>query len=55
MKLNKENAMIAGVCAGLSDHLGIDTTIIRLIFLCALIFFGTGPLVYLILWILMKK
>jgi len=27
---NKEKGMIFGVCAGLSDHTGIDATLIRL-------------------------
>ena len=54
MKLNKENAKIAGVCAGLSDYFGIDTTIVRLIFLCSVLFFGISPLIYIILWLVMS-
>ena len=42
---------IGGVCAGIADYLGIDPTVIRLIW--ALLFFcgGTGLLAYVICWI----
>lgn len=42
--------MIAGVCAGLAEYIGMDPTVIRLIFV--LLFFVTGPgvlLAYLIM------
>ncbi|RYZ97197.1 MAG: PspC domain-containing protein [Sphingobacteriaceae bacterium] len=43
---------IAGVCAGLSDHLGMDVSILRIIFLLTAIFLhGTGLVVYVVLWI----
>ena len=29
---SKSNRMIAGVCAGLGDYLGIDPTVVRLLF-----------------------
>ena len=35
---SKSNRMIAGVCAGLGEYLGIDPTVVRLIFVLA--FFG---------------
>lgn len=44
---------IGGVCAGLSHYVGLDVLWIRLLFiLIAIISFGTGILLYLILWIL---
>lgn len=44
--------MVGGVCAGLGEHLTIDPTIIRLIFV--LLFFGgsSGLWIYLILWLI---
>lgn len=30
MKLNKENAKIAGVCAGLADYFKTDATLLRI-------------------------
>jgi phage shock protein PspC (stress-responsive transcriptional regulator) len=53
MKRDKKNAVIGGVCAGIANDLGIDAVIVRLVFLCAFIFAGIGPLIYLILWVIM--
>ena len=50
------NRMIAGVCAGLGDYLGIDPTIVRL--LCVLAFFtgfGGIVIVYLIMAIVVPE
>jgi len=46
------DGMIGGVCAGLGEHLVIDPTIIRLIFV--LLFFGgsSGFWIYLIMWLI---
>ena len=47
--------MIGGVCAGLAEHLVIDPTIIRLIFV--LLFFGgsSGLWIYLIMWLIVPE
>src|ERR1700751_791544 len=42
---------IAGVAAGLADYFDLDPTIIRLVWLLAVLFAGTGLLAYIILWI----
>jgi phage shock protein C len=45
-----KDRMIAGVCAGLAEYMGMDPTVVRLIFV--LLFFVTGPgvlLAYLIM------
>jgi hypothetical protein len=48
---NEYDKMLGGVCSGLSSYLRIDTTIVRVIFaLFTLGAFGTGLLVYIILW-----
>ena len=48
---NEHDKMLGGVCSGLSTYLRIDTTIIRVIFaLFTLGAFGTGLLIYIILW-----
>jgi phage shock protein PspC (stress-responsive transcriptional regulator) len=41
---------VAGVCTGLADYLGIDVTIIRLVFAALTVFGGAGVLLYLIAW-----
>jgi phage shock protein C len=42
---------IAGVCGGLADYFDLDPTIIRICWLLAILFAGTGGLAYIILWI----
>lgn len=42
---------IAGVCAGLADHFGIEVTTMRVIFLVALFLHGVGGLIYVVLWV----
>ena len=50
------NRMIAGVCAGLGDYLGIDPTIVRLLTLLAFFTgFGGIALVYLIMAIVVPE
>ena len=47
-KLYKSNnRMICGVCAGIAEYLGIDPTVVRLLW-AALGLTGTGILLYLI-------
>lgn len=48
-----EGRMIAGVCAGLARYLGIDPTLVRIIFVLLAIFALGGVLLYLILWLIM--
>jgi phage shock protein PspC (stress-responsive transcriptional regulator) len=42
---------IAGVCGGLADYFDLDPTIIRVLWVLALLCAGTGLLAYIILWI----
>ena len=52
----RDGRMIAGVCAGIGDYLGIDANIIRLVFVVLTIFsVGAGALVYLIAWIVLPE
>ena len=54
LSLNKVNKKILGVCAGLSDWSGIDTTIIRIAFVVtALIGFGSPILIYVALGLIL--
>lgn len=53
---SSSNRMIAGVCAGLGDYLGIDATIIRLLAVLAVFTgFGSIVLVYLIMAIVVPE
>jgi phage shock protein C len=44
---------IGGVCAGLANYFDMDPTLVRVIWLLAIFFAGTGLLVYIILWIVL--
>jgi len=46
---------IGGVCAGLADYFTIDVTIVRLFFVLACIFHGSGLPIYIVLWIVLPK
>ncbi|HSX05540.1 MAG TPA: PspC domain-containing protein [Candidatus Saccharimonadales bacterium] len=50
-----DNAMIAGVAAGLAKYLDIDTVIVRLIFIALVFFGGSGILLYVVLWLLVPE
>ncbi|MCI6524127.1 MAG: PspC domain-containing protein [Parabacteroides sp.] len=55
-KLSRSNnKMIGGVCAGIAEYLGLDPTIVRIVWVLLLLFAGFGILLYLILWIVMPK
>ncbi len=53
-KLRKsKDKKLFGVCGGLGEYFDIDPTIIRILFIISVLFFGTGVLLYLILAIVM--
>jgi phage shock protein PspC (stress-responsive transcriptional regulator) len=49
--LDKENKMIAGVCAGLGNRFHLDPLWIRIAFLISFLIGGAGFLIYCILWV----
>ena len=49
---NPRDKKIAGVCSGLAEYLGVDVTVVRILFLVALLCIGTGLGIYLIIWLL---
>jgi len=54
-KLVRKDKKIFGVCGGLGDYFDIDPTIVRILFLLALLGFGTGLLLYIILALVMPE
>ncbi|MBK5285945.1 MAG: PspC domain-containing protein, partial [Bacteroidia bacterium] len=52
---NSEDEVLGGVCSGIGAYFGIDHVWIRLAFVLALIFFGSGILLYIILWIVIPE
>ena len=49
-----DNRMICGVCTGIAEYLGIDPTVVRLIW-AALGLTGTGILLYIIAALVMPE
>lgn len=50
-----KNRVIAGVCGGLGDYLGIDAGLVRIFFVLLGIGRGFGVLIYLLLWLLIPR
>lgn len=48
---SKKERMIGGVCGGLAQYLGLDPTIVRLVFILLLFAPPSGVLIYLIMFL----
>ena len=53
--LSQTDKKIAGVCGGIAEYLDIDPTVVRIIFLVALICASFGFWAYIIVWIAAPK
>jgi phage shock protein C len=54
MKRDLKNKLIFGVCSGLGNYLGLDASVVRLIFAAStLLGFGLPIIIYLVLAIIM--
>lgn len=51
----RDGRKLAGVCAGLGEYFDIDPTLIRVLWVLAVVFGGTGILAYIIAWIVMPE
>ena len=45
---SKTDRKIFGVCGGIAEYMGIDSTIVRLLWVILVLAFGTGILAYII-------
>lgn len=53
---SQDNKMIAGVCGGAAEYLGMDPTLIRVLTLIAGVFtFPVTPLIYLLCWAIIPR
>ena len=50
-----DDKILGGVCAGLAAYLGMDTSVVRLIFIILLTFAGAPLIIYIILWIVIPE
>ena len=55
LRRNKIDGVIGGVCSGIGDYLGLDHTIVRVLFVLSVIFLQLPLLVYVLLWIFIPK
>ena len=54
--VRSNNKMIAGVCAGIAEYFGWDTSLVRIVYVLVTFFTAfCGIPVYLILWIIMPQ
>lgn len=51
---SRSRRLLAGVCGGLAEFFGLNTTLVRIGFVFFGLF-GVGELVYLLLWLIVPK
>jgi phage shock protein PspC (stress-responsive transcriptional regulator) len=51
LRRDPQHKTLGGVCAGLANYFGVDIMIPRILFLVAFFTFGSGLLVYIIMWL----
>ena len=49
---SETNRLIAGICGGFGEYLGIDPTIVRVLAVLLALTTGLGVLAYIVLWII---
>lgn len=52
---SRTDYMIGGVCGGLAEYLGIDSTVVRIIMALATFVGGMSLLVYLLMWLIIPE
>jgi phage shock protein C len=52
---SRDNRIVGGVCMGLARYFDVDVTLVRLLWVLAVIFGGAGVLAYLIAWIIIPE
>lgn len=50
-----DEKFVGGVCSGIAAYFDIDPVWVRLVFACALILYGTGFWIYILLWIIIPE
>lgn len=49
---NPDDKVLGGIASGISAYFGIDTGVVRLLFVLGIVLFGVGFLAYIVLWII---
>lgn len=56
LRRSTDDRMIAGVCDGAADYLGVDATVVRLLLVAATLFgFGLGAVLYVVCWLIVPE
>ncbi|MEV0680925.1 PspC domain-containing protein [Actinosynnema sp. NPDC050436] len=56
LRRSRDDRMVAGVCGGVAEMIGVDAAILRMVLVAATLFgFGAGALLYLAAWILVPE
>ena len=55
LRRSRTDRSIAGVCGGLANYFDIDTTLLRILAVCLVLFAGMSLWVYIILWLLIPE
>lgn len=51
----RQGRVLAGVCAAIAHRFGWNTTVVRVLTVIGMVFFGLSILVYILLWILIPQ
>jgi phage shock protein C len=52
---SKDGAVLGGVCSGISERFKIDVSLVRILFLLALLSVSIGFWIYVVLWIVLPE
>ena len=52
---SKKDALLGGVCGGIAEHLGVDPTLVRVVFAVLAVAGGIGVLIYFLLWLIVPQ
>ena len=51
----KKDSILGGVAAGIAEYVGVDPTIIRLLWVLAGLLWGGGIIAYIIAWVIIPR
>ncbi|MCX7750794.1 MAG: PspC domain-containing protein [Candidatus Bipolaricaulota bacterium] len=52
---SRDDAILGGVCGGIGHYLGVDPTLVRVVFAVLALASGVGVLLYLLLWFVVPR
>ncbi|MDO4662908.1 MAG: PspC domain-containing protein [Tissierellia bacterium] len=52
---SEDDKMLCGVCGGIAEYFGIDSTIIRILWVILALIFGSGVIAYIIAALVIPK